>query len=144
RALPAKLFGNASRCPGVFARNPLRDVTLWRLCGLPFAFRSVGRRAMLSSRLGSGENSCRSSVPRGGGRKVQIACVVLLAAVSVGHGQEAKDTVRVMSFNIRYHNPADGPNAWPHRKDWVAEIIREHADVAGLQEVRKDQLDDLK
>ena len=58
--------------------------------------------------------------------------------------QTAGEALTVMSFNIRYDNPADGPDAWPLRKDWVAEIVREHADVAGLQEVRKGQLDDLK
>jgi endonuclease/exonuclease/phosphatase family metal-dependent hydrolase len=52
--------------------------------------------------------------------------------------------LRVMSFNIRYDNPADGPNAWPHRKDWVAEIIENNSDIVGLQEVLKRQLDDLK
>lgn len=72
-----------------------------------------------------------------------VAVAAVLIGTAVGSGQEG-DTVNVMSFNIRYNNPADGPNAWPHRKDWVAEIIRENADVAGLQEVRKGQLDDLK
>lgn len=75
-------------------------------------------------------------------RLVVIVAGVVLGAI--GTQLKADDAVRVMSFNIRYNNPADGPNAWPHRKDWVAEIIREHADVAGLQEVRKEQLDDLK
>lgn len=52
--------------------------------------------------------------------------------------------MRVMSFNIRFDNPADGPNGWAHRKDWVAEVIDKNADVAGLQEVVKNQFDDLK
>jgi endonuclease/exonuclease/phosphatase family metal-dependent hydrolase len=53
--------------------------------------------------------------------------------------------LRVMSYNIRFNNPADGINAWPHRKEYVAELIRQRYDVelAGLQEVLKDQLDDL-
>ena len=43
-------------------------------------------------------------------------------------------SVRVMSFNIRYDNPDDGDNAWPHRRDAAASMIRFHrADVAGLQ-----------
>lgn len=71
---------------------------------------------------------------------VLIAAVLLAADVSA---QGQGDVVRVMSFNIRYDNPADGPNAWPHRKDWVSEIIDRDADVLGMQEVVKNQLDDL-
>lgn len=53
--------------------------------------------------------------------------------------------LRVMSYNIRYNNPADGINAWPHRKDSVAVLIgdRYRVDLAGLQEALKDQIDDL-
>jgi endonuclease/exonuclease/phosphatase family metal-dependent hydrolase len=72
-----------------------------------------------------------------------IALAVLLAAASNALGEEDV-AIDVMSFNIRYDNPADGPDAWPHRKDWVAEIIREQADVVGMQEVKKNQLDELK
>ena len=56
----------------------------------------------------------------------------------------AIDTLRVLSFNIRYDNPEDGPNAWPHRKEAVANLIRDrNVDVAGLQEALKGQIDDL-
>ena len=51
---------------------------------------------------------------------------------------------RVMSFNIRYNNPNDGVHAWPHRKERVASTIRfNQADLVGVQEALKDQLDDL-
>lgn len=54
------------------------------------------------------------------------------------------NSVNVMSFNIRYNNPDDGENAWPHRKDLVANTIQFHqADLVGLQEALKEQLDDL-
>jgi len=75
--------------------------------------------------------------------KSSFALAVLFAVGSTALGEEDV-TVNVMSFNVRYDNPADGPDAWPHRKDWVAEIIREHADIVGMQEVRKNQLDELK
>lgn len=43
--------------------------------------------------------------------------------------------VRAMTFNIRYANPGDGENAWPHRRERVAETIQSNdVDVAGLQE----------
>ncbi len=52
--------------------------------------------------------------------------------------------LRVMSFNLRYNNTGDGPNAWPHRKAWVAQLIRFHdADVIGVQEALDGMLADL-
>src|SRR5688500_18011638 len=55
------------------------------------------------------------------------------------------ESLNVMTWNIRYNNPRDGANAWPQRKDWVAEIIiREKTDIAGFQEVLAGQFDDLK
>jgi endonuclease/exonuclease/phosphatase family metal-dependent hydrolase len=54
------------------------------------------------------------------------------------------NAVRAMTFNIRYNNPQDGKNAWPHRKEKVASMIRLHrTDLAGLQEVQDDQLAEL-
>lgn len=61
----------------------------------------------------------------------------------------ARDTaagapLRVMSFNIRYDNPADGPDAWPNRRDRVAGLVRFHgADVVGVQEALVHQLREL-
>jgi endonuclease/exonuclease/phosphatase family metal-dependent hydrolase len=52
--------------------------------------------------------------------------------------------LRVMSFNLRYDTPSDGPNAWPLRRDWVAALIRFHAaDVVGVQEALAGMLADL-
>lgn len=65
-------------------------------------------------------------------------------AVRDGAVAASDTTVRVMTFNIRYHNPGDGEHAWPHRKERVASVIRFHgADLVGVQEALKDQLDDL-
>lgn len=76
---------------------------------------------------------------------VQVLAILLCASLWMPALAQAQDVIRVMSFNIRYNNPGDGINAWPHRKDHVAEVIgkRYNADLAGLQEVLKDQLDDL-
>ena len=50
----------------------------------------------------------------------------------------------VMSFNIRYDNPEDGPNQWRCRKDAAAAVIQqENTDVAGTQEVLVHQRGDL-
>ena len=52
--------------------------------------------------------------------------------------------LRVMTFNIRYDEPRDKENAWPNRKELVASMIRFHqADLVGLQEALKRQIDDL-
>jgi len=53
-------------------------------------------------------------------------------------------SLNIMTFNIRYDNPDDGPNAWPNRKQLVASTIHFHkADIVGLQEVLAHQLEDL-
>lgn len=52
--------------------------------------------------------------------------------------------MRVMSYNLRYDTPADGPYAWPKRAAavrWVWEHV--DADVVGIQEGLPHQLDDL-
>jgi endonuclease/exonuclease/phosphatase family metal-dependent hydrolase len=49
-----------------------------------------------------------------------------------------------MTFNIRYNNPNDGENAWPKRKEPVANLVRFHqVDLLGVQEALKEQMDDL-
>lgn len=52
--------------------------------------------------------------------------------------------LRVMSFNIRYHNPQDGYDAWPHRKAMVESMIRFYdVDLFGIQEALESQMADL-
>jgi endonuclease/exonuclease/phosphatase family metal-dependent hydrolase len=52
--------------------------------------------------------------------------------------------LRVMTFNLRLDLASDGPNAWPHRRDWVASLIRFHApDAVGVQEALAHMLTDL-
>lgn len=55
------------------------------------------------------------------------------------------DSISVMSYNIRYDTPDDGINAWPNRSDQVAEVMGEkyQADIIGVQEALKSQIDDL-
>lgn len=53
--------------------------------------------------------------------------------------------LHILSFNVRYNNPADGVNAWPQRKEMVAQFITNHRiDLAGLQEALDGQIEDLK
>ncbi len=55
------------------------------------------------------------------------------------------EQLRVASFNIRTSRGRDGRNRWRRRRDVCLAAIREFsADIVGLQEVRPDQLDDLR
>lgn len=72
---------------------------------------------------------------------VLVAFALLVA--SCGKQPEAK--VDVMSFNIRLDHAGDSLNNWKFRKDNAAQMIAYYApDIVGMQEVLKNQLDDLK
>jgi endonuclease/exonuclease/phosphatase family metal-dependent hydrolase len=52
--------------------------------------------------------------------------------------------LRLLSFNVRYNTPDDGTNAWPHRRDLAASVLRFHrVDLAGLQEDHTEHVADL-
>lgn len=52
--------------------------------------------------------------------------------------------LNIMSFNMRFDNPADQLNSWPYRKDVSAQIIKEHdIDIVGTQEALINQIYDL-
>jgi endonuclease/exonuclease/phosphatase family metal-dependent hydrolase len=71
-----------------------------------------------------------------------LAAFAYLASVRANI--EAAESLRVMTFNIRYDNPGDGPDAWPLRKDKVAGMVRLYAaDIVGMQEALRRQIDDL-
>lgn len=70
-------------------------------------------------------------------------CIFILLSASLFSQQDA---FRVMTYNIRYagDEKADGENAWSKRKDPVSLMIRFHkADIVGLQEALRNQIDDL-
>lgn len=72
---------------------------------------------------------------------VLVAFVLLVASCS----KQPEAKVDVMSFNIRLDHVADSLNNWKYRKDVAAQMITYYApDVVGMQEVLKNQLDDLK
>lgn len=74
-----------------------------------------------------------------------IALCMLLIPASICRADDASASqLRIMTYNIRFNNPGDGDNAWPNRKDMAAGMIRFHgADIAGLQEALRGQVDDL-
>lgn len=54
------------------------------------------------------------------------------------------NSLRILTYNIRFDNPADGVHAWPNRKELVASVIRFHkADIIGVQEALEYQIQDL-
>lgn len=63
---------------------------------------------------------------------------------STGLRSYPNNNIQVMSFNIRYNSASDGENAWPNRKQMVAQTIRFHeVDIIGIQEALHTQILDL-
>lgn len=57
----------------------------------------------------------------------------LLAALPAS--AQVATPLRAGSFNLRFDNPADGPDAWPQRRDAVLALIRRHRfDLLATQE----------
>ncbi len=78
-------------------------------------------------------------------RAIAVVFLSLLILIGTHLTPAEKDldtkNINVMSLNIRFNNPGDGENAWPRRKEMVAETLRFHkVDIAGLQEALHDQV----
>ena len=74
-------------------------------------------------------------------RCLGILAVVSCLLVSAKCGVAANQPLNVMSFNIRFDNPADGFDNWKFRARHVAAMFKEHqVDAGGLQEVKHHQL----
>lgn len=57
----------------------------------------------------------------------------------------SQEELNVMTFNIRFNNPGDSLNAWPHRREKVSSQILFHkAHLVGVQEALLGQLNDIK
>lgn len=70
-------------------------------------------------------------------------CLMLLFVIS-GMAQK-NQSIKAMSFNIRYDNPEDGKQNWHHRKENVVRMINFYdLDIIGMQEVLVSQLNYLK
>lgn len=67
--------------------------------------------------------------------KKLLPFLILLIAILISCHQEEGIKLKVLTLNIRYDNPADKPNDWPSRKDFVLSFLGdEAADIFGLQE----------
>jgi len=70
--------------------------------------------------------------------------VAWLAVLCVSVPVAASEPIRVMSFNIRYGTADDGVNAWPKRKQFLADTIAAFdPDLLGTQETLAFQRDEL-
>jgi endonuclease/exonuclease/phosphatase family metal-dependent hydrolase len=78
------------------------------------------------------------NLPMSVNRSFIAAALMLVPMVEVAADPPA---MTLMTFNIRYDNPADGPNAWPHRKDLVLKTIAAYEPaVLAVQEALPHQL----
>jgi len=63
--------------------------------------------------------------------RLAIALLCLAAALPA-----PAETLRVMSFNVRYAAKSDGPDIWENRRDFMVATIRKHnPDLIGTQEL---------
>jgi len=71
-----------------------------------------------------------------------LLAICFIALGVIGRPSRAADTLRVMTFNVRYPAPNDGAERWESRRDLFVKTIREqHPDVLGTQELYKEQGD---
>lgn len=70
--------------------------------------------------------------------------MALAAGMAMTSGDAPRE-LKVMTYNLRYANPADGPDAWEHRKEALIGLIRKHdPDIFGIQEGLASQVDELR
>ncbi len=76
---------------------------------------------------------------------VRLLGMLWLAGCLLPSALVAQDSppLRVVTYNIRYANPGDGPDVWSNRVDAVSSFL-DQQDIAGLQEVTFEQLQDLR
>jgi endonuclease/exonuclease/phosphatase family metal-dependent hydrolase len=66
---------------------------------------------------------------------MRIAALLLAVVPLLG-----AETLRVMSFNVRYPSKEDGANRWEHRRDLLVATVREKSpDLLGTQELFYEQ-----
>ena len=64
-----------------------------------------------------------------------------LCGSQLAEARKAPVPLRIATYNLRYNNASDGPDAWPNRKEMVKNLVRYHDfDVFGTQEGLREQL----
>ena len=68
--------------------------------------------------------------------------LLLIAALFAASAPLAAETLKVMSYNVRYPSPDDGSDRWENRRDLLVSTIRKAApDIIGTQELYQSQGD---
>ncbi|MFM2135552.1 MAG: hypothetical protein RL021_952 [Bacteroidota bacterium] len=72
----------------------------------------------------------------------QLFLLLILLNISIqGHSQ----SIKALTYNIRYDNPDDGDDRWELRKAGLMNVVRKAGpDLAGFQEVLSNQLSDIR
>jgi len=69
-----------------------------------------------------------------------LSPIILLVLLPGCNRKQDSDTIKVMTFNIRYDNPRDSINAWPNRAPFLCRFIGdEMPDLIGMQEALDHQ-----
>jgi len=77
-------------------------------------------------------------------RYLLIALIAAILLLPLAGCREKATVLNVITFNIRYDNPADGINAWPNRIGLVEEYLQEESpDIVGFQEALHHQVLEL-
>ncbi|MBP7148367.1 MAG: endonuclease/exonuclease/phosphatase family protein [Acidobacteria bacterium] len=77
-------------------------------------------------------------------RLALCAVALLLGPAADGAPLEQRESLTVVSFNIRYGTAKDGDNAWPRRRAMLFHVLRAAAaDVVGLQEALDFQVAEI-
>jgi endonuclease/exonuclease/phosphatase family metal-dependent hydrolase len=73
-----------------------------------------------------------------------LAAAIVMVLCGIVRAEDKSASLRVVTYNIRYDNPGDGPNVWANRKGAMVEYLKStKADLVGLQEVLPQQRDYL-
>lgn len=67
-------------------------------------------------------------------------CIAALLVLLAFAGMASAETLRIMSFNVRYPAKGDGANVWETRRDLLVDTVRRNApDIMGTQELFHEQ-----
>ena len=70
--------------------------------------------------------------------------LLLILIVALTNVFVSAQSIKVMTYNIRYDTPADGVNQWPKRANKVVALIQKYdPDILGIQEALQHQVQDL-
>ena len=72
---------------------------------------------------------------------MKINRLIIMLSISIAFLSSYAQPFKVMTYNIRYDNPADGDNSWLNRKAGMSNlIVQQNPDLLGMQEVLNGQL----